>query len=122
MKAKNITREEMEKALKMVNKKYKKNIVWKRDPEKSGNFLNFTLTVVDSNKVGSRRSAEGRRISAACWHVHGDLFEAMIEIAPDVIIKSLDKTITAEGGNWEDMNIGSFCYPLMVSEACNCEF
>ena len=120
MKAKNITMEQMEQALKAVNKMYKKNIVWKRSPEKNGNFLNFTLTVADSNKPGSRRSAEGRRISAACWHVHGDLFEAMIEIAPEVIIKSIDKTITADGGNWEDYNIGSHYMPLYASEACNC--
>jgi hypothetical protein len=121
MKAKNITNEEMEKALKQVNKEYKGNIVWKRSPEKSGNFLNFTLTVADSNKPGSRRSAEGRRIAAACWHAHGYLFEAMIKIAPNVIIKSMDKTITAEGGNWQDMNIGSNYNPLYASEACNCE-
>ena len=53
---------------------------------------------------------------SASWHAHGYLFDKIFELDPDAVIKSLDKTITADAGNWEDMNVGSYYSPVYMSE------
>jgi hypothetical protein len=118
MKAKNTNKAAMEAALAIVNKKYDRNICWNRFDD--GKTINFTLTVLDSHQAGGRRSREGRRIAAACWHVHGDFFDALFEVCPDAVIVSMGKKITKEAGNWQDQNIGSAYLPFMYSEACDC--
>ena len=127
MKVKNATIGDLESALRVVNKKYNGNIRFKR-LEPNGRGVNFTLTVNSSREPGHRRGfhrydgKDPRRIAAACWHVHGDFFDSLFEIAPNAIVRSgRDKVITNRGGNWQDWNIGSQMYPLYFSEACDCE-
>jgi len=119
------------KALEALNLKYDNNIVFKRFPEdinRAGTRQRFTITVRDSKETGSRRSADGRRIAAACWHVHGHLFDEILKVNPAAVIQTglqgarkiyIDDNGTT-CGNWEDSNIGSQMQPCMASEACEC--
>ena len=127
------TREELDKALELVNVKYKGNVCWNRQPEKVGKGFRLTLRVKDSKEPGHRlgcsrglffahnydeevKFSKRRRLVSACWHVHGDFFGAL---PPDARI------ITGRGivrpGQWPDYDIGSVLNPQMMSEACECE-
>lgn len=136
--AKNCELRDLTAALSIVNNKYTGNIRFKHGPDaanQAGNRWRFTLTVKDSAGPGGRRgmaripwgaedktpARPGRRIAAACWHVHGHFFEALFHVKPEAVILSGGKlTITREAGNWQDRNIGSMIQPLMYSEACDC--
>ena len=118
MKAKNTNNAAMEAALAIVNGKYAGNITWNRFD--NGRTINFTLTVKSSKAPGGRLGPSGRRVAAACWHVHGDFFDALFEVCPDAVIVSMGKKITKDEGNWQDQNIGSAYLPFMYSEACDC--
>lgn len=114
-------------ALVVVNKKYNNNIQFNREPEYiSKNAIRFTLKVKDSKEAGHRlgfanlNTGKQRRLINACWHVHGDLFDALFEINEKAVIVSAGKKITVDNGNWEDRNIGGQMYPLYFSEACDC--
>lgn len=125
MKAKNATIGDLENALQVVNQKYQGNIRFKR-LEQNGRGVNFTLTVNSSREPGHRLGFYGingkqKRVSAACWHAHGDFFDALFTIAPDAVVRSQgDKVITKHQGNWQDWNIGSQMQPMYFSEACEC--
>jgi len=118
--ARKCTTADLGKALKAVNRKYQGNVIWNRAPEKCGAGYRFTLRVSLSKGPGSKRGFSGRRTVAACWHVHGDLFDALFAICPAAIIRTGNRNITAQGGNWQDRNIGSDCNPQMYSESCEC--
>jgi hypothetical protein len=116
---KNSNMEDMQKALDIINKDYDNNIKWKRF-DKVGNNIRFTLRCVSSRGKGAKIGYNGRHTISACWHVHGDFFDALLSINDKAIIKTAKKTIDKNGGNWEDWNIGSIMFPLYYSEACNC--
>lgn len=120
MVAKNCTIENLNHALDKVNERFNGNITWKRRPEKIGNRFRFTLTVKNTREPGSRIGFSGKRVAAACWHVHGHFFDALIELAPNAEIQSNVNVINRFGGNWQDRNIGSVLRPLYFSEACDC--
>lgn len=132
---KNVTITQLEQALSRVNEKYNGNVCWKRVPEYirySSTRLRFTLTVKDSRGPGTRIGRTGRRIRAACWHVHGDFFDTLLDIEPRAVISTGRRVIdgqattiykNADGGiigNWQDWNIGSYYYPFYYSDACRC--
>ena len=122
--AKNCTLLDLDRTLSQVNSKFDDNIKFKRLEMKGKNIL-FTLTVKDSRAPGSRTSASAfhsnRRVSAACWHVHGYFFEELFKVNPDaIVISGGKKSITKDSGNWKDWQIGSQIYPIMYSEACDC--
>lgn len=145
MKAKNCTVENLQAALDIVNVKYEGNIKFK-SLEMKGKQIQFTLTVIDSKKPGHRRGfprynykwgnlaasekiGEGKRMAFACWHVHGDFFDALFSVNPNAAVLSggslahndvKSNWITINGGNWQDRNIGSQMFPLYFSEACDC--
>ena len=117
----NATMQELNLALIEVNKRFDNNIKFKSLEGVNRKRNTFTLTVYDSKKPGGRMGQHGKHIVAACWHVHGYLFEALLKINPEIYIISggsmrIDKT----GGNWQDRNIGSNYQPLMYSDACDC--
>ena len=116
----NATIPELNQALSQVNNTFEDNIRFKRI-EQSGSKVLFTLTVVNSRLPGGRLSHTGRRIAAACWHVHGHFFDCLFKINPGAWVKSLDKTITKNAGNWQDWQIGSQARPVMYSDACECD-
>lgn len=119
---KNINVSDLEKALEVTNKKYNNNIIWQRAPEAMGRRYRFTLRVKSSKEAGARRGTDQKRrkLINACWHVHGDMFEAIFKIAPGAVITTGGKKITADAGNWEDRNIGSIMSPCYYSDACEC--
>ncbi|KKK42986.1 hypothetical protein LCGC14_3169140 [marine sediment metagenome] len=126
MKVRNITNDDMRRALMIVNKQYDNNVIWNRF-ESNGKGFRFTLKVKDSKKAGHRLSqsltskSNRTRMASACWHVHGDFFEALLSINEDAVIKTSGGiTINKDGGNWQDRNIGSQFSPLYFSEACEC--
>lgn len=126
---KNTTIGELEQALVEVNKKYDNNIVF-REIFNKGKNVSATLYTKDTQKAGHRvgfvRTSRGnrRKLPSACWHVHGDLFDAILKINENVVIKSSFRQepiiIDKNGGNWQDWNIGSNFDPLYFSEACDC--
>lgn len=122
---KNVTQEQIEQALNVVNGKYDGNILFNRC-ERSGRRWAVTLrTKVKSkrnNDDGVKRGYSGRLTTSACWHVHGDFLDALMIIEPEVEIKSLGRTINVNGGNWHDWNAGSIIYPQYMSEMCDCGY
>jgi len=130
MKAKNVTVYEMEKALEAINRLYFDNNVTFNRFDVNRNGINFTLKVKDSKKPGHRlgypdyETGKQRRLASACWHVHGQFFDALIAVNPKAEIISTLRgqkvVINSEGGNWQDSNIGSIVRPMYYSEACDC--
>lgn len=121
---KNVSTEDLRKALSELNKRYDDNIIW-NNYHNEGRGYRVTLRVQDSHGKGARlhynKDYELKRHSvSACWHVHGDFFDILLSINPDAVIKTAKHTIDKDGGNWEDWNIGSVIYPLYYSEACEC--
>jgi hypothetical protein len=112
--------QQLNEALDAVNKDFADNIVFKRLEQISSNRARFTLTVKNSREPGGRIGYEGRRVAAVCWHVHGQFFDSLLEINPEAVILAGKKKISAEGGNWQDWNIGSILKPMYCSEACDC--
>jgi len=106
-------------ALGRLNRKFKRNIKFKRlDPGSK----RFTLGVFDSRGKGAKLSPRGRRTVSACWHAHGQFFDELFNVNPGAEIIALGKKITIYEGNWQhDNNIGSIVNPVLHSEACNCE-
>jgi len=122
------TREELEQALAEINKRYEHNLTWNNFERLNGNGTRFrvTLRVKDSHGKGAKlghedyRTGKARHTISACWHVHGNFFEALLAINPEIIIKTAGRTVDKNGGNWQDWNIGSLMYPRYFSEACEC--
>ena len=128
MKVKGITESGLRFIVESVsNLRYNGNIVFKREPERKGNFLFFTLTVRDSSGPGGRRSHSGRRVAAACWHAHRDVMRAMFESYPEALLVTalaryegrvgFERDFPATG----DTNIGSMAAPLPMRYACECD-
>lgn len=115
----NASERDMAVALEEVNKKYDGNIMFKRYDVK-GKRISFTLRVKKARMAGGRIGFTGRRFPAACWHVHGDFFDALIKSNPTAWIRAHTSVINIDGGNWKDRNIGSVMTPLMYSDACEC--
>ncbi len=114
------TIEQLNAALNAVNAKYDNNIIFKSGPEGiSAKRRRFTLTVKRSQDAGGRLSHQGRRVAAACWHVHGDFFEYLFDDGVE-LIKAGTKSMKDNYDNWQDWNIGSIAQPMYYSEACNC--
>ncbi len=116
MRVKGISVEQLNLALKTVNDTHDYKLIYNREPEKSGRFLNFTIRSEKSRIAGASISHSGRNSVAASWHAHGYLFDEIFNIDPDAIIKSRNNTITKDDGNWVDFNIGSMMCPMYASE------
>ena len=90
-------------------------------PDHKPNRFRATLTVRDSAGIGaSWNPVRNRRISAACWHVHGTFFAILIRIDPAARIRTFAGTIDSNGGNWRDFDRGSLFEPWRASEGCKC--
>jgi len=115
-------------ALKRVNVIFDDNIKFKRGPEYIGKDREgrskhrVTLTVEDSRGPGSRKSNTGRRIAAACWHVHGHFIDGVLLFDPNGKIETDFNTIETAADNWKggERNIGSMARPLCYADACDC--
>ena len=106
---------------------YANNILFKRWPDRTGNFLNFTLTVRKSANAGGRRSATGRKVAAACWHAHRDIMAELFRINPQALLVTALTRYDGAADFYEtfestgDGNIGSIAQPLAMRDACECD-
>lgn len=130
---KNIEISNLNEALAVLNIKYCGNIKFKSGPSQIGsNRIRFTISVNNSKGPGGRTNRTGGRVTAACWHVHGDLFDIILDLYPKAVIMCSRRLVSGEQtrvykddygdiqGNWQDWNIGSYYAPFMYSKACNC--
>lgn len=116
MLAKNVSMQDLQNALDKVNQKYDGNIRFK-DIRQQGRNIRFTLTVNNSRGKGGRLNADrGRHIAAACWHVHGEFFDAL----PCEAVVIANGAKIRPGDTWKDRNMGSLWYPAYYSELCEC--
>lgn len=116
----NASSETLRAALARVNEKYAQNITFRDVKQISKNRIQFTLRSVNSRASGAGMSYSGRRMPTACWHAHGDFFEALFAVDPLAWVRSRGRMINVEHGNWEDRNVGSQIHPLAHSESCGC--
>ena len=92
---------------------------------KKGTRWAVRLKAIDSNGLGSkhgcstRKDGEFRRTTGACWHVHGDFFSNLLDMA-DCKIYTGGHKVTRSGGNWQNWNCGNMMYPMYMSEMCEC--
>ncbi len=135
MQARNVTIQDLEQALSIVNSDYDSNLMWASQPRHVGQTtrsrVSFRLATVDCRKQGGRRGfcrtkdGERRRIGGcACWHAHGHFFEALYRVNSRAIIRTAStKSITGptyQDGNWHDRQVGSMFDPAAFSELCDC--
>jgi hypothetical protein len=129
-----IDRGQLDAALCKVNMHYAGNVIYKRLDvlNASGSRWRVTLRVVSSKGKGHKVSksmlpfgGKERNIVAACWHVHGYFFDAVLDSVPGAVIRVCRGKVYNRGaervGNWLDFNVGSQAYPIQASESCNCE-
>lgn len=114
------TIEQLNRALDFVNKSFENNIEFKRLEPINSRRVNFTLTVKSSFKPGARRGFSGKRVRAACWHVHGYFFEYLFLNFENIKVIAGNKVMRSNSDNWQNWNIGSIASPLMYSQACDC--
>jgi hypothetical protein len=118
----NVNLDDLDWALATVNGLFNNNVRWRRSPEwlnnsrGKGSSYRCTLTVWDSGEEGGRRSASGRRVAAACWHIYGAFFDAL----PGHAVISANGVNHRPGDTWEDRNIGGQWAPFYYSDACEC--
>jgi hypothetical protein len=125
--ARNVSRQDLDKALQTVNEKYDGNVIWKREPTPTGKGFRFTLRVLQARGKGGRLGIMGlmgygkpRHIPAACWHVHGDFFDVLFAVNPNAYVWSGKNRISKDAGNWQDRNVGSQMNYVSYSDACEC--
>ncbi len=129
----NATIQELQTALNELNVHFNDNIKFKGITQISSNRVRFTLTVNDSSGPGGRlghgrkNNGERRKLSAACWHVHGHFFDCLFSSSFDPDRPSSELFVSTQGrkidkteGNWVDWNIGSIADPMYFSDACEC--
>jgi len=119
----NTNQKELEQALKMLNQMFSNNIRFNyfRSINKKQTAFGFTLRANNSKETGARKSANGRRLTACCWHVHGFFFDLLFNLNKNIKIYSQGNLITNDN-NWEfDKNIGNIFNPVYLSETCSCD-
>ena len=130
---KNVTRQDLQKALDLVNGLFSGNVIWNRAPEYIGrdryghDKLRLTLRVKDSRGPGARlsiphlRGDKQRHLISACWHVHGHFYDALPpEAVIQVSIRDGMHNISP-GDRWHDWDCGSRMHPAYMSELCECD-
>lgn len=77
-----------------------------------------TLKMASSRSYGARLSHSGRRMNAACWHVHGYFMDNFPE---GTKIVSLGHTYLSGISPWRNWNAGSIAKPIDISRLCLCD-
>jgi hypothetical protein len=124
--------ERVKQAIEIANTNYEGNLKLGgpnsgRKWDASGN-PQFTLGVHDSKGRGARRSQDGRRIAAACWHAHRDTLRALFLLEPTAIVKTAMATYKGLSGFEETFpdtyhkNSGSIMNPVEYGSLCECQW
>jgi hypothetical protein len=117
---------EIEQIVELVSKdQYNGSIELKSLNTLSRNRASFTIRARDSRAHGARRSWQGRRTIAACWHAHWDVLAKLFEKYPHATVKTALATYTAEtferrALHTAEINIGSMMQPAYMTELCDC--
>lgn len=94
----NITQSTLDAALAAVNRNYGGNIRYR---DGHGAPDDVRLTVAETGGPGTKLNNElTGRIAAACWHVHGVLFEEVRKLAPDAVIRTAGYVIRNGDDHW----------------------
>lgn len=115
------SKSQVQAAIDIVNSDYGYKLRIKDDRQLSKNYYQFTITS-DSKIPGARMAASGRNLAAASWHAHGYLFDQLLHINPQAVIKTaFAEVYVGDGcrgivGNWQDVQVGSMFAPAMMSE------
>jgi len=123
----NFSQEQLEQALEIVNRRYNGNIRLVQGTA-SRAWRRFTLRVHSSRGPGAKLAISSfgeRRTVAACWHVHGDFFDALWSLEGARVGAYYVETgragrMRGPADNWQDFEIGSQYRPVRYSESCNC--
>jgi hypothetical protein len=123
----NFTKDQLEAALAVVNVRYAGNVRIVHGTETS-RWRRFTLRVNSSKGPGAKismTSFHDRRTVSACWHVHGELFDALWNleggsVGAYYIESGRVGRMRGPCDNWQDFNIGSQFRPIMFSTSCEC--
>ena len=131
MLVKGATREQILAAVKFAGERFGDNLTVKRldfagRTRNGADKYTLTITVKSSAGPGARRSPEGRRIAAACWHAHGALIDAMPDgVTVDTSTGAGGLRTVKPGDKWHDWRIndlpGSVWYYTWASSLCECE-
>ncbi len=110
MLVRNATYEDICRALDKTNVDFDGNIKFKRcdysgQTKQDRAKFTATLTVFDSSGPGGRRNREGRKIAAACWHVHGRFMDHLPDHVEVVVTTMPCRYIFRPGDTWQDWNI-----------------
>ena len=123
----NFSWEQLEAALEAVNLIYAGNVKLIRGTERPA-WRRFTPRVNDSKGPGAKLFitwSHTRRSVAACWHVHGDFFDALWNLPHArtmayYIESGRAGRMRGPCDNWQDFNIGAPIAPLLYSQSCEC--
>lgn len=109
----------------IINKKYDNNIIFNQEPNlislKSKGY-NFSLKVKNSSESGASKTRLGHKSISACWHVHGDFYDALFDSGAKRILTSyyVKNDMKSKEDNWNDYNTGSEWFPSYASGRCDC--
>jgi hypothetical protein len=125
----NFTWEQLEAALAVVNGRYLGNVKLIKGTERPA-WRRFTLRVHSSKGPGAKLSISAwktRRSVAACWHVHGDFFDALWHLEGGLVGAYYIEAgrvgrMRGPADNWQDINIGCPARPVKYSESCECSW
>lgn len=92
--------------------------------KEQNNGFTGVFKVKESKNVGAAVSCSSdRHTGSACWHVHGVLFQFLLDINPNAIITTNYhgyRRIDKNGGNWKDNIIGNAFNQSYESDLCSC--
>lgn len=127
MLVRNVTRDDLDRALAKVNDLFSNNIDYRRCTQNQGSTRQggekwtVTLRAVDCAGPGGKLSPSGRRIGGtACWHAYGTFFDYLPPGCDIVVNGPGGQVIRKPGDQWVDYNIGSDYRPFKFSDACEC--
>lgn len=99
----NIKREDIDKAIKIVNKKYDNNLYINFWDGSSYSYINtryrFRLYYKDENKAGSRCGIITSEPKYACYHAHHYFFNAIIKVNKNAVIQLYEDWIIKKAGD-----------------------
>lgn len=118
---KGATRDQIEAAVDRTSRTYSGNIRIKSiaatgHTRAGAPKFSVTITCKTSKGPGARRSPEGRKVAAACWHAHGVFIDSLPASAQ---VESMGVK-THPGAPWRDWNAGSMRAPKKMSQCCEC--
>ena len=130
---KNASEDDIRKALRKIQGKYDENLCFLelKPTNRKGNRFQVRLYTHSSEGKGARRgfqrtkSGKRNKLRNACWHVHGDFFDALLNINTKAVVSVNELQIYRDNGtiqnNWIDWNCGSDLYNnIYMSTLCEC--